>query len=66
MQISAEIAIGLVSAVVTAQAGAIVWLAKQLVSCYTARVESQERALDVARRGKSQTERLVRVAEDLR
>lgn len=65
MQISPEVVIGLVSAVVTAQAGAIVWLAKQLVSCYLARIEGQERALDLARRGKNQTERAIRAGAAL-
>jgi len=65
MQISPEVVIGLVSAVVSAQAMAIAWLAKQLVSCYVARVDSQERALDVARRGKDQTERALRAGLDL-
>lgn len=65
MQISPEVVIALVTAIVGAQASAIVWLTKQLIGCYVTQVEAQGKALELARRGKDQTERAVRAAKDL-
>ena len=65
MQISTEIFIALVSSIVVAQSTAIVWLTKQMIACYISRLDAQEKALELARRGKDQTERAVRAAKDL-
>lgn len=65
MQLSVELVLAIAGTIISAQSAAIVWLAKQLVHCWEARADSDQRGLETARTGAAQTERAVRAGREL-